>query len=418
MKPDRPIILYAQSGGVTAVINASAQAVIEAGRRHGSPVLAARNGILGVLEERLVDTAGLSPSDLALLGRTPGGAFGSCRFDLAWPAENPALAARLVEVLRAHSVGVFLYNGGNGSMQSVLQVAEAARLAGYPLRCLGIPKTVDNDLEGTDCSPGFGSAGRYLATAMAEAGLDVASMASQRGRVFLMEVMGRNCGWLAAASALAAAGPGEPPHLVLFPEVPFDEGAFLAAVEQWVTRLGYCAVTVAEGVRGQDGRLLAELERDAAGYVQLGGAGQFIARRINGRFAYKTHVAVPDYLQRAAGHWVSGTDWEQARAVGAAAVDLALAGADRVMVALRRLSAEPYEWGVGSVPLTAVANLERRLPADFIRADGMGVSEAGRRYLAPLVLGDSCRPAPTGVPQHFRLDLPDLPRRLPPWQTP
>lgn len=418
MTPHRPVILYAQSGGVTAVINASAQAVIEAGRRHGCPVLAARNGIVGVLEERLVDTAGLSLPDLALLGRTPGGAFGSCRFDLDWPVDNPAQAARLVAVLRAHQVGVFLYNGGNGSMQTVRQVAEAARLAGYPLSCLGIPKTVDNDLEGTDCSPGFGSAGRYLATAMAEAGLDVASMASRRGRVFVMEVMGRNCGWLAAATALAAEGPGDPPHLILFPEVPLDEAAFLAAVEQSVQRLGYCAITVAEGARGPDGRLLAEQERDAAGYVQLGGAGQFIARRVQARFGYKTHVAVPDYLQRAAGHWVSGVDWEQARAVGAAAVDLALAGVDQVMVALRRQGEDPYEWGVARVPLGEVANLERRLPADFIRADGMGVSEAGRRYLAPLVLGDSCRPAPTGVPQHFRLELLDLPPRLPPWKVP
>jgi 6-phosphofructokinase 1 len=410
-------ILYAQSGGVTAVINASAMGVVEAARRHGRPVLAARNGILGVLGEDLVDLSGMDEAALAALGRTPGGAFGACRFDLDPPAANPAQARRVVAVLAAHGVGVFLYNGGNGSMQTVLDVAEAARREGYPLRCLGIPKTVDNDLEGTDCCPGFGSAARFLATAMREAGLDVASMSGTRGRVFVMEVMGRNAGWLAAATGLAQRHPADPPHLILVPERPYAEAELFARVAGWVARLGYCALTVAEGLRGADGRLLAEQEHDARGHVQLGGAGAIIAHRLHECFGYKTHVAVPDYLQRSPGHWVSATDWEQARAVGAAAVDLAVAGADQVMTSVVRESDAPYRWRVGSVSLAAVANLERRLPAAFLSPDGYGLSDAGRRYLAPLIAGERSVPCPDGLPDYPLLHFPPIPRMLGPYDV-
>jgi len=412
-----PTILYAQSGGVTAVINASAMGVMEAARRHGRRVLAARNGIVGVLREDLVDLSGLDGPALEALGRTPGGAFGACRFDLDPPAANPAQSSRVVAVLRAHGVGTFLYNGGNGSMQTVLDVAEAARREGYPLRCLGIPKTVDNDLEGTDCSPGFGSAARFLATAMREAGLDVASMFDTRGRIFVMEVMGRNAGWLAAATGLAQRHPADPPHLILVPERPFDEDQAFARVRAWVERLGYCAITVAEGLRGGDGRLLAEQEHDRLGHVQLGGAGSIIAHRLHTRFGYKAHVAVPDYLQRSPGHWVSATDWEQARAVGAAAVDLALAGTDQVMTTIVRESAEPYRWRVGSVALAEVANLERRLPAEFLSPDGYVLSATGRRYLAPLIQGGRPTPCPDGLPDYPMLSFPSVPPVLEPYDA-
>lgn len=412
-----PAILYAQSGGVTAVINASARGAIEAAQSHGRRILAARQGILGVLGENLVDVSGLGPGDLEALGRTPGGAFGSCRFDLDPPAANPAQARRVVDVLRAHGVGVFLYNGGNGSMQTVLDVAEAARREGYPLQCLGIPKTVDNDLEGTDCCPGFGSAARFLATSMREAGLDVASMVGRRGRIFVMEVMGRNVGWLAAATGLARRRPEDPPHLILLPERRLDEAALFERARAWVERLGYCAITVAEGLRCPDGRLLAEQERDRLGHVQLGGAGAIIAGRLQARFGYKTHVAVPDYLQRAAGHWISATDWAQARAVGAAAVDLALAGADQRMTTLRREADEPYRWRVDSVPVAAVANLERRLPADFLSADGYELSPAGRRQLAPLIHGEWSLPCPDGLPDYPALNFPSVAPVLPPYDV-
>lgn len=411
-------ILYAQSGGVTAVINATAAAVIEAAREHAGEigtVLAARHGILGVLDETLADTAALSVEDLARLARTPGGAFGSCRFDLDPIERNPAQYDRLFAVFAAHRIGAFLYNGGNGSMDTVARLSAAARARGYPLRAIGVPKTVDNDLEGTDCSPGFGSAAKYLATSMLEAGLDLAAMSSRRGRVFVMEVMGRNAGWLAAATALAARSEDEPPHIVLLPEAPFDEETFLARVEAVVERLGYCAVTVAEGIRRADGSLVMEQSHDALGHVQLGGAGQCIARLVSARLDYKHHWAIPDYLQRAAGHWRSATDLAQAQAVGRVAVEYALAGLEGVMPGIRRLSGQPYRWDVQPVEVATIANLERRVPAHFIRADGLHVTGEARAYLAPLLDGEVEVPTRDGLPDYLRPALPLRPRQLPAW---
>ncbi|MBT0960859.1 6-phosphofructokinase [Denitromonas iodatirespirans] len=395
-------LLYAQSGGVTAVINASAAAVIAEARRHPvqvGRVLGARHGILGVLAEDLVDTAGLDDADLAALAALPGGAFGACRFDLDAPADNPAQFDRLFDVFAAHDVGYFLYNGGNGSMDTVLKLSAAAKARGYPLVCLGVPKTVDNDLVGTDASPGFGSAAKFLSTAMREAGMDLRAMSSQRGRIFVMEVMGRNCGWLAAATALARQAPGDPPHVLLLPEVPFDPEAFLRQVEACVARIGYCAITAAEGVRSRDGKLLAEQDEDALGHVQLGGVGQRLARLVHDKLGYKHHWAVPDYLQRAAGHLVSATDRTQAEAVGRMAVDYAVQGLDAVMPAIVRESDAPYRWRVEPAALGPIANAERRVPAEFIHANGFDLTDAALRWLRPLVIGEN--------PPAFRDGLPD-----------
>lgn len=410
-------LLYAQSGGVTAVINATAAAVIEAARRHPQAIGAvygARHGILGALAEDLVDTAALDDAALAALALTPGGAFGSCRFDLDSPEDNPAQYDRLFAVLAAHDIGYFLYNGGNGSMDTVAKISTAAEQRGYPLVAIGVPKTVDNDLEGSDCSPGFGSAAKYVATAMLEAGMDLASMSGSKGRVFVMEVMGRNAGWLAAATALAARGREDaPPHIILLPEVPFDDEVFLARVRETVERLGYCTITVSEGIRRADGTLLMEQDHDTKGHVQLGGAGQCIARLIHARLGYKHHWAIPDYLQRAAGHLVSATDLAQARAVGAAAVEYAVAGHDAVMPAIVRASDDPYRWGVEAVGVRAIANLERCVPAHFIRADGLHVTEAALRYLRPLVEGEVGRPYRDGLPDYPQLQLLPVARKLP-----
>ncbi|MBR0564585.1 6-phosphofructokinase [Azoarcus sp. L1K30] len=408
-------LLYAQSGGVTAVINASAAGVIDAARAHPDrigKVLAARHGILGLLAEDLYDTADI---DTAALSRTPGGAFGSCRFDLPSEETQPALYERIFSVLEAHRIGALLYNGGNGSMDLIGRLSAAARRRGYPLVCVGVPKTVDNDIEGADCCPGFGSAAKYLATAMREAGRDVAAMTGRKGRVFVMEVMGRNVGWLAAATALAARTPDEAPHIVLFPEVVFDEAAFLARVQAVVGRLGYCAVTVAEGLRTADGAPLMKQDRDAKGYVQLGGAGEAIAHLVHDRLGYKQHYALPDYLQRAAGHWVSATDHAQAVAVGHAAVAFALSGQDGVTAAIRRLADAPYAWDVVAVDAASVANLERRLPAEFIAADGMGLTELGRNYLTPFIQGELSTPCVDGLPAHYVINQPLLEKRLPPY---
>ncbi|HPR06780.1 MAG TPA: 6-phosphofructokinase [Denitromonas sp.] len=384
-------LLYAQSGGVTAVINATAAGVITEARKHSAQigrVLGARQGVLGVLGEDLLDTAGLSVPDLAALAGQPGGAFGSCRFDLDAPDDNPAQFERLFEVFAAHEVGYFLYNGGNGSMDTVLKLSAAARARNYPLTCVGVPKTVDNDLVGTDVSPGYGSAAKYLATSMREAGMDLRAMSGRRGRIFVMEVMGRNCGWLAAATVLARQAPDDPPHVLLLPEVPFDADAFLARVEACVERLGYCAITAAEGVRNRDGVLLVEQDEDVRGHVQLGGIGQWLARLVHDRLGYKHHWAVPDYLQRAAGHLVSATDRTQAEAVGQAAVRYALEGRDAVMPAIVREGDAPYRWRIEPAPLEPIANAERRLPADFIAGAGFDLTGDALRWLRPLIAGE------------------------------
>lgn len=412
-------LLYAQSGGMTAVINASAASVIEAARAAAPAIeriYAARHGILGVLDEDLVDTASLSAADLEALSHSPGGVFGACRFDLDTLANNPAQFERVFEVFTAHRIGYFLYNGGNGSMDAVAKLSQVARARNHPLVCIGVPKTVDNDLEGTDCSPGFGSAAKYVATAMLEAGRDLDAMASRVGRVFVMEVMGRNAGWLAAATSLAAEHPDEPPHLILMPEVPLDEARLLAAVQATVERLGYCAITVSEGIRHLDGTPVMQQANDRKGHVQLGGAGQCISRLIQTSFGYKSHWAIPDYLQRAAGHLVSATDHAQARAVGHAAVSFALDGIDGAMVAIQRTGDDPYRWTVQAVPAGDIANLERRVPAAFIRADGLQVSDVGRVYLQPLIEGEVGPAFRNGLPVYPRFRLESVAKRLPAYQ--
>ncbi|ENO93140.1 6-phosphofructokinase [Thauera sp. 28] len=411
-------LLYAHSGGVTAVINATAAAVIEAARSYApriGKVLAAHRGIGGVLAEDLIDTDALDETALERLARTPGGAFGSCRFDLPRD-DGGAVMDRLFAVFDAHRIGYLLYNGGNGSMDAVARLHDEALRRGYPLQCVGVPKTVDNDIVGTDCCPGFGSAAKYLATSMLEAGLDIASMVGRKGSVFVLEVMGRNTGWLAAATALAADGdPERAPHVVLLPEVGFDEARFLQRVRETTERLGYCTVTVSEGIRRADGSLLMEKSRDPRGYVQLGGAGSAIARLLHEQLGYKHHWAIPDYLQRASGHWLSATDREQAMAVGRAAVEYALAGGGGQMSAIRRLQDAPYRWDVVAVDTRPIANLERALPSAFLSADGLHVTQAACDYIRPLIEGEFTQPVRGGLPDYRAFELPRLARLLPAW---
>lgn len=410
-------LLYAQSGGVTAVINASAAGVISTARQASGEIgqiLAARNGILGVLREALVDTAAMSVRDLERLRSTPGGAFGSCRFDLDPPDRNPAQYDRLFAVLAAHDVGYFLYNGGNGSMETCRQIQSAADARGYPLSVIGVPKTVDNDIVLTDCCPGFGSAAKYLATSIREVGLDLDAMTTGSGRAFVLEVMGRNAGWLAAACALAAEDDDAAPHLILLPEVAFDEAAFLVRVKEVVERLGSCAIVVAEGVRGQDGQVLSMQDRNQKGYIQLGGAGEVIAERIHACLGYKVHHALADYLQRSARHIASRTDTAQAFGVGKAAVRRAIAGGCGV-VGIERLSDEPYLWRTTLQAFEQVANLERQLPPEFIASDGFGVTDAFRRWCRPLIAGEDWPPFRDGLPDYLRLQLPLVAARLAPY---
>ncbi|MBI2307863.1 MAG: 6-phosphofructokinase [Rhodocyclales bacterium] len=407
---------YAQSGGVTAVINASACGLIETARRHPDrigKVFAGRNGILGALTEDLIDTSHDSDADIARLRHTPGGAFGSCRYKLKGLDEHRAQYERLIEVFRAHDIGYFFYNGGNDSMDTAWKVSQLSEKLGYPLTCIGIPKTVDNDLPHTDSCPGFGSVAKYVATSMREAGLDVASMAATSTRIFVMEVMGRHAGWITAACGLASEAEDEPPHLLLFPEIAFDEAAFLARVEDCVQRFGYCAIAVSEGLHDAQGRFLSDMgTQDAFGHAQLGGVGQVVAQLIKDRLGYKYHWALPDYLQRSARHLASKTDVDQAYALGKAAVELALAGRHGVMPGIVRTSDAPYAWEIGVAELKDVANVERKMPREFISADGFHITDRCRTYLGPLIAGEDVPPSRNGLPDYVRLKNIAVPRCL------
>jgi 6-phosphofructokinase len=398
---------YAQSGGVTAVINASAAGVIEAARKHRKyidKVYAGRDGIIGGLTEDLIDISKESRATLKGLRHTPGGAFGSARFKLKGLEQNRAEYERLIEVFRAHDIGYFFYNGGNDSMDTALKVSQIGEALGYPVTCVGIPKTVDNDLPHTDCCPGFGSVAKYIAISTREAALDVASMARTSTKVFVLEVMGRHAGWIAAAGGLAGEKPGDPPQVILFPEIAFDEQAFLAKVKQSVADNGYCVIVVSEGVKNADGKFLAEAgTRDAFGHAQLGGVGPVIANLVKEKLGYKYHWAVADYLQRAARHVASKTDVEQAYAVGKAAVEYAVKGLHGVMPAIVRKSSRPYRWKIEPVPLASVANVEKKVPRDFITDDGFGITPACRRYLAPLIAGEDYPPYRNGLPDYVRI---------------
>ncbi len=410
-------ILYAQSGGVTPVINATAAAVIETARAHAGSigrVFAAEDGIIGALEERLIDTGGLDEESLRLLARTPGGVFGSCRYKLKSMEQNRREYERLIQVLDAHGIGTFFYNGGNDSADTANKIASMAAELGYPLNAIGIPKTIDNDLAVTDNCPGFGSVAKYVAVSILEASLDVMSMSSSSTRVFILEVMGRHAGWIAAASGLVRREAHDPPQVILFPEVAFDRDRFLAAVDDSVRRYGYCSVVVSEGARYADGTFLADAgTTDAFGHKQLGGVAPVVAEMVKGELGHKYHWAVSDYLQRSARHIASRTDVEHARAVGAAAVDLALQGRSGVMPVIERISDEPYEWKIATAALEDIANHEKTLPEDFITDDGFGITAAARRYLEPLIRGEDYPDYDErGLPRYLRPDLPRLAQKL------
>ena len=408
---------YAQSGGVTAVINASAAGVIETARKHKSrigKVYAGRNGIIGALTEDLIDTSRETARAIAALRHTPAGAFGSCRFKLKGLDENRAQYERLIAVFKAHDIGYFFYNGGGDSADTCLKVSRLSESMGYALQAIHVPKTVDNDLPITDCSPGFGSVAKYVAVSMREASFDVASMAKTSTKVFILEVMGRHAGWIAAAGGLASDETCDLPVMILFPEIPFDKAGFLARVESMVKRHGYCSIVVSEGVRDAQGNFLADQGlRDAFGHAQLGGVAPVVAGIVKDALKLKYHWAVADYLQRSARHIASRTDVAQAYAVGKAAVELALKGRNAVMPTIVRKSNKPYKWAVGEANLENVANVEKKLPRDFITEDGYGISAKCRQYLAPLIQGEDYPPFRNGLPQYVTLKNVALARKLP-----
>lgn len=399
---------YAQSGGVTAVINSTACGVIETAKKYPqkiAKVYAGKNGILGALNEELIDTSLESNEDIAALRHTPSGAFGSCRYKLKSIEENKAEYEKLIEVFKAHNIGYFFYNGGGDSQDTAHKVSMLSEKMGFPIQCIGIPKTVDNDLPFTDNCPGFGSVAKYVAVSILEAGFDVASMAETSTKVFVMEVMGRHAGWIAAAGGLAATEPGASPHIILFPEIEFDEHAFLAKVKASVENHGFCSIVVSEGIRNKQGKFLSDAGlKDAFGHTQLGGVAPVIANLIKQHHGYKYHWAVCDYLQRAARHIASNTDVEHAYALGEAAVELAISGKNAVMPVVIRDNASPYQWHIEDVALEKVANVEKPMPRDYISEDGFSITEKCREYLTPLIQGEAYPPYnDNGLPKYVKL---------------
>jgi len=413
-------LFYAQSGGVTAVINATACGVIETARRNRrgiGKVYAGRMGILGALKEELIDTSLETPKAIAALRHTPGGAFGSARYKLKGLEESATEYQRLIDVFRAHDIGYFVYNGGGDSMDTANKVAQSGARLGYEITCVGVPKTVDNDLPLTDNCPGFGSVAKYVAISTLEAAIDVASMPSTK--VFILEVMGRHAGWIAASGGLAGQRKGDAPHVILFPEIPFDEDGFVDRVRESVERYGSCVVVASEGLRRPSGEFVAESgTRDAFGHAQLGGVAPRLAEIVRGRLDYKYHWAVADYLQRSARHIASKTDVEQAYAMGKAAVEMALAGSHGELPIIVRQSDDPYRWKVGKADLARVANVEKKLPRKYITPDGFHITPACRRYLEPLIRGEDYPPYANGLPQYVKLRNRLVRRKLARWTEP
>ena len=407
---------YAQSGGVTAVINASAAGVIETARENGDiigKVYAGLNGIVGALQEELIDTSKESAADVTALKHTPGGAFGSCRYKMKRYEDSPLEYERLIAVFKAHDIGYFFYNGGGDSADTCLKVSQIAEKMGYPIQAIHIPKTIDNDLPLTDCSPGFGSVAKYVATSTREASLDIASMCATSTKVFILEVMGRHAGWIAASGGLAAEQAGDAPHIILFPEIPFSRENFISKVEQTIAEKGYCVVVASEGAQYSDGaHISGSLNKDAFGHQQLGGVAPTLASMIKQSTGYKYHWALADYLQRSARHIASKTDVDQAYAVGKRAVELAVQGKSSVMVSIERGAGKQYSWSLGEAPLEKVANMEKKMPRSFITKDGFGITQKARDYLQPLIAGEDHPPYKNGLPDYVALKNIMVPKKL------
>ena len=414
-------MFYAQSGGVTSVINASACGVIETARQNKDKigkVYAGLNGIVGALNENLIDTSKESAATIAALRSTPAGAFGSCRYKLKSYQENQREYERLMDVFKAHNIRYFLYNGGGDSQDTANKVSQLSLKMGFPITCIGVPKTVDNDLPVTDNCPGFGSVAKYVAVSIREAGLDVASMCESSTKIFVMEVMGRHAGWIAGAAGLANEQEGDAPHIILFPEIAFNREKFIRKVKSSVRKFGYCAIVVSEGAQNADGSFLADAGgTDAFGHVQLGGVAPYIAEMIKQETGYKYHWAVADYLQRAARHIASATDVEQAYAVGKAAVEFALAGKNAVMPTIVRGKGKTYSWRIGEARLADVANVEKKMPRKFITRDGFQITDEARNYFAPLIAGEDYPPYRNGIPQYARLKKVLAPKKLKKWKA-
>ncbi|SFR53486.1 6-phosphofructokinase [Thiomicrospira sp. ALE5] len=419
--------LYAQAGGVTAVINASAVGVIETLRQYNQTprIFAAINGIEGLLNEELVDLTDISDTDLDRLKNLPGGAFQACRFDLAPLAERPDQYQRLLDIFSHYDIGTFFYNGGNGSMLTAKKVADYCQSQGYPLRCIGIAKTIDNDLALSHCSPGFGSAAKFLASHFLQATLDVQSMAASSTKFFVMEAMGRNVGWLALSAGLVKDVIPNLPLIILPAERAFDKAAFLAKVSSLIQSHGYCVCMASEGLCHASGECLSVAREEQAHgkvYRQFGGVAQKLAQLVEQTLGIKTHSANPDYLQRSSALCVSATDWQMAYEAGAAAVHAAQQGEHGILPLIKAstesYSNQPLTWTFENHPLADVAELEFHVPDHYISEDGMDITEAGLAYLRPLVMGERTTVWRAGLPDLRPLVWTRMVKALPTFEDP
>ena len=417
-------LLVAQSGGPTAVINSSiAGVIIEAGRHECiEEIYGGLNGVYGILHEELIDIGEENTRAIQRLKHTPGAALGTCRYKINFkkdPEQAQQDMDRLFDVFKAHNIRYFFYAGGNDSQDTTNKVHLEAQKRGYELRAIGVPKTVDNDLTHTDHCPGYGSVIKYNATTVTEVGADVQSMATDEGFCCIIEVMGRAAGWIAAGTVLAKHEPEDPPHIILMPEIPFDQDKFIAKVKENVDHHGCCVVVVGEGSKDTEGKEIGadNSHLDAFGHPVLAGAAERLADIVEPALNLKTRTVKLGYAQRAAAHYASETDVEEAFACGEAAVKAAVDGQSGFMVKLVRESDEPYRWTTGLQPLGDIANLERLIPRDWITEDGWLPNEKFITYARPLIQGELHLPSINGLPVFARLIKVKIEKKLPPRET-
>jgi 6-phosphofructokinase 1 len=414
-------LLVAQSGGPTAVINSSIAGVISEAGRHEciEEIYGGMNGVYGILQENLIDIGEENTKSIQSLKHTPAAALGTCRYKINFKTDAEQAEKdmnRLFEVIEAHNIRYFFYAGGNDSQDTTNKVHLEAAKRGYDIRAIGVPKTIDNDLPHTDHTPGYGSVIKYNATTVMEVGADLRSQATDEGSCCIIEVMGRSAGWIAAGTVLAKEREDDPPHIILLPEIPFNETKFLVKAMDTVTKNGYCVVVVGEGLKDTEGNEIGadKTKLDAFGHPVLAGAAERLAEIVEPALNLKTRTVKLGYAQRAAAHYASQTDVDEAFACGEAAVRAAIEGQSGFMVKLVRESDEPYKWSTGLQPLEDIANQEAFIPRDWISEDGWLPNEKFEKYARPLIQGELHLPTKGGLPAFARLNKVAVDKVLPP----
>ena len=387
-----PNALYIQSGGMTSVLNNAAYTIIKTIQKYPKKIgklYAGIYGIVGVLEDNLLDISTLSEIQIENIKNSPGGVFGTSRYKIKSINEDFAIYETLVNIFIKYNIHYIFYNGGNDSVDTALKLSKITKKFDYKLYCIAVPKTIDNDIACTDVSPGFGSAAKYIATSMYEASIDLKSMCKTSTKVFIMEIMGRHAGWLTAASAVWKNNDSDPPHICLLPEIPFNQERFLKLVTNSVNKYGYCSIAVSEGLKDETHKFISHKNtNDTFGHTQLGGVSSVLANIIQINLGYKCHYAIPDYLQRAAKHLCSKLDIEIANAVGKAAVEFAIQQKNNVMPCIKKIQTNPYLYEIECISLDNIANVEKKMPLNFIDKENLTITSECKEYILPFVSGE------------------------------